>query len=65
MNKNQNYLNDYLVNQLTEVTMEIHQLESEENKYGLEQPQWKINGVYDGLLFRKQWLEIQIDELNK
>ena len=45
--------------------MEIYKLESEENKYGLETPQWQINGVYDGLLFRRDWLGIQIDELNK
>ena len=64
-NQNKNYLNQYLVNQLTEVKMEIYKLESEQNKYGLEQPQWQINGLYDGLLFRRDWLGIQIDELNK
>jgi len=65
MNKNQNYLQSWLINELTEVKMEIYKLESEENKYGLEQPQWQINGVYDGLLFRRDWLQIQIDELSK
>ena len=64
-NQNKNYLNQYLVNQLTEVKMEIYKLESEQNKYGLEQPQWQINGLYDGLVFRRDWLQIQIDELNK
>ena len=48
--------------------MTIHKLkfsDSDENKYGLEQPQWQTNGVYDGLLFRRDWLQIQIDELSK
>lgn len=64
-NKNQNYLKEFLINQLTEVTMKIHQLASEENKYGLEQPQWQINGFFDGLVFRKEWIEIQLEELTK
>lgn len=68
MNTNQSYLKEFLINQLTEVKMEIHKLkfsDSDENKYGLETPQWQINGVYDGLVFRRDWLQIQIDELNK
>jgi len=65
MNKNQNYLQSWLINELTKVKMEIYKLESEENKYGLEQPQWQINGFFDGLLFRRDWLGIKIDELSK
>ena len=64
-NQNNNYLQSWLIDELTEVKMEIYKLESEENKYGLETPQCQINGVYDGLLFRRDWLGIQIDELNK
>ena len=64
-NQNYNYLQSWLIDELTEVKMEIYKLESEQNKYGLEQPQWQINGLYDGLLFRREWLGIQIDELNK
>ena len=65
MNKNQNYLKEFLINQLMEVTMEIHKLASEENKYSLEKPQWQINGHFDGLVFRKEWIEIQLEELTK
>ena len=65
MNKNHNYLKEYLAKQLTDVLLEIHQLESEPNQYGLEKPQWQINGYYDSLLFRRDWLGIQIYELNK
>jgi hypothetical protein len=68
MNKNQNYLQSWLIDELTKVKIEIHKLkfsDSDENKYGLETPQWQINGVYDGLLFRRDWLQIQIDELSK
>ncbi len=67
MNTNQSYLKEFLIKQLTEVTMEIHKLkfsDSDENKYSLEQPQWQTNGYFDGLVFRKQWLEIQLDELH-
>ena len=64
-NKNQNYLKEFLINQLTEVKIKIYKLESEENKYGLEQPQWQINGFFDGLVFRKEWIEMQLEELSK
>ena len=59
-NQNQNYLHQYLVNQLTEVTMEINKLSATPDELGV----WKQNGYYDGLVFRKQWLEIQMDELH-
>jgi hypothetical protein len=65
MNKNQNYLKEFLLYQLMEVTTEIHKLASEENKYGLEQPQWQINGHFDGLVFRRDWINIQLEELSK
>ena len=65
MNKNQSYLKEFLIYQLTEVTMEIHKLASEENTYGLEQPQWQINGHFDGLVFRRDWINIQLEELSK
>ena len=65
MNKNQSFLKEFLINQLMEVTTEIHKLASEENKYGLEQPQWQTNGFYDGLVFRRDWIVIQLDELSK
>ena len=65
MNKNQSYLKEFLIYQLTEVTMEIHKLASEENTYGLEQPQWQINGYFDGLVFRRDWINIQLEELSK
>jgi uncharacterized membrane protein len=63
MSNNQNYLNQFLVNQLTEVTMEIHNLSTQSPANELEV--WKINGFYDGLVFRRDWLQIQIDELYK
>lgn len=59
-NQNQNYLNQYLSVQLTEVKLEIHKLSTTPDEVGI----WKQNGYYDGLLFRKQWLETQIDILN-
>jgi len=62
MNTNQNYLHQYLVNQLTEVTMEIHRLSSSDTPNELAV--WKSNGYYDGLVFRRDWLQIQIDELH-
>ena len=63
MSNNQNYLNQYLVNQLTEVTMEIHKLSTQSPANELEV--WKTNGYYNGLVFRRDWLQIQINELNK
>jgi hypothetical protein len=65
MNKNQNYLKEFLIYQLMEVTTEIHKLASEENTYDLEQPQWQINGYFDGLVFRRDWINIQLEELSK
>ena len=65
MNKNENYLKEYLAKQLTDVLLEINQLESEPNQYNLEKPQWQTNGYYDSLLFRRDWLGIQINDLNK
>jgi hypothetical protein len=59
-NQNKNYLNQYLVNQLTEVTMEIHKLSTQSPANELEV--WKTNGYYNGLVFRRDWLQIQIDE---
>ena len=59
-NQNNNYLNQYLVNQLTEVTMEIHKLSTQSPANELEV--WKTNGYYNGLVFRRDWLQIQIDE---
>jgi len=43
--------------------MEIHKLSSLATPNELEV--WKSNGYYDGLIFRKQWIEIQLEELNK
>jgi hypothetical protein len=62
-NQNQHYLQSFLVNQLVDVTMEIHKLSSLATPNELEV--WKSNGYYDGIVFRKQWIEIQLEELSK
>ena len=62
-NKNQNYLHQYLVNQLTEVRLELHKLSTNSTRHELEV--WSLNGYYDGLVFRKEWLNIQLEELSK
>ena len=64
MNTNQYYLQGYLVNELVNVTMEIHRLSSSDTPTN-ELAVWKSNGYYDGLVFRRDWLQIQIDELSK
>ena len=62
-NQSKNYLQQYLINQLCDVTMEIHKLSSHSTPDELEV--LKINGYYDGIVFRKQWIEIQLEELSK
>ena len=62
-NKNQNYLHQYLINQLTEVRLELHKLSTNSTRHELEV--WSLNGYYDGLVFRKEWLNIQLEELSK
>lgn len=60
---NQNYLHQYLVNQLLDVSQEIHKVCT--HSTDVEKAVWKMNGYYDGLVFRKEWLNIQLEELSK
>jgi len=70
MNRSKNYLLEFLVNQLTEVEVDIARLESDPN-FGFtgddgdysKVPIYRINGFYDGLIYRKDWLCKEMDSL--